>query len=81
MKNKPIWNKKTSRKICKLLNDLAEDHFKEKCKHPKKYLRELPNQDNVHIWNREAKCLKCGAILIGYLGRKEYKEYTKPIKY
>lgn len=69
MKNKPIWNKKTSKKICKLLNDLVEKEFNQECKHPKKYLRELPNQNNVRPENREAKCLKCGAILMGYINR------------
>ena len=69
MKNKSIWNKKTNKKLCKLLNDIAEEEFKKDCKHPKKYLRELPNQENVKLENREVKCLKCGAILIGYLGR------------
>ena len=81
MKNKPIYNRKISKKLCDLLNDLADEHFKQECKHPKKYLRELPGQDNVFLWNREARCLKCGAILVGYLGRKEYKEYTKSVKY
>jgi len=69
MKNKRIYSHRINKKLCNLLNDLAEEHFKEECKHPKKYLRELPNQENVRLENREAKCLKCGAILIGYLGR------------
>lgn len=71
MKNKLIFNRKTNRKFCNLLDKLAEEHFKEKCKHPKKYLRELPGQDNIYLYNREAKCLKCGAILMGYLGRNK----------
>lgn len=71
MKNKLIFNRKTNRKLCNLLDKLAEEHFKEKCKHPKKYLRELPGQDNIYLYNREAKCLKCGAILMGYLGRNK----------
>lgn len=69
MKNKLIYSRKVGKKLCNLLNKLAEEHFKQECKHPKKYLRELPNQENVFPENREAKCLKCGAILIGYLGR------------
>lgn len=81
MKNKPTWNQRTNKKVCNLLNELAEEYFKEKCKHPKRYLQELPNQDDIHLWNREAKCLKCGAVLMGYLGKKEYKEYTKFAKY
>lgn len=71
MKNKPIYNRKINKKLCNLLNDLAEEHFKQECKHPKRYLRELPNQENTRLENREAKCLKCGAILIGYLGRNK----------
>lgn len=69
MKKKLIYSRKVSKKLCNLLNKLAEEHFKQECKHPKKYLRELPGQDNVHLYNREAECLKCGAILMGYLGR------------
>lgn len=69
MKNKPIYTHKVNKKLCNLLNKLAEDHFKQECRHPKKYLQELPNQNNVFLYNREAKCLKCGAILVGYLGR------------
>ncbi|MBA7599679.1 hypothetical protein ES703_06716 [subsurface metagenome] len=71
MKNKPIWNRKINKKLCNLLNEIVEEEFKKDCKHPKKYLRELPGQDNIYLYNREAKCLKCGAILIGYLGRKK----------
>lgn len=74
MKNKPIYNRKINKKLCSLLNKLAEEHFKEGCKHPKKYLRELPNQNNARLENREAKCLKCGAILMGYLGRNRKEE-------
>jgi len=69
MKNKKVFNRRINKKLCNLLNNLAEEHFKQECKHPKKYLQELPDQDNVRLENREAKCLKCGAILIGYLGR------------
>ncbi len=69
MKNKLIFNRRINKKLCSILNEFAEEHFKEECKHPKKYLRELPNQENVFPENREAKCLKCGAILMGYLGR------------
>jgi len=71
MKNELIYNRRINKKLCHLLNDIAEEHFKQECKHPKKYLRELPNQSNVFLENREAKCLKCGAILIGYLGRNK----------
>lgn len=75
MKNKPIYDSKTSKKLCDFLNDIAEEEFKQKfeqrCKHPKKHLRELPNQKNIHLYNREAKCLICGAILMGYLGRNK----------
>ena len=81
MKNKRIYSHGISKKLCNLLNELAKEHFKEKCKHPKKHLRELPGQKDKHLWNREAKCLKCESILIGYLGKKEYKEATKSIKY
>ncbi len=71
MKNKQIYSRKINKKLCNLLNELAEGHFKEECKHPKKYLRELPNQKNVFPENREARCLKCGAVLMGYLGRNK----------
>lgn len=64
-----IFEGKQGKKVITLLNKLAAEHFKRACKHPRKYLRELPNQENVFPENREAKCLKCGAILIGYLGR------------
>jgi len=70
MKNKAIYSRKINKKFCNLLNNIAEEHFKEGCKHPKRYLRELPNQENVFLYNRKAKCLKCGAILMGYLGRE-----------
>lgn len=71
MKKKLIYSRKVSKKLCNLLNELAEEHFKQECKHPKRYLRELPNQENVRLENREAKCLRCGAILMGYLGRNK----------
>lgn len=71
MKNKPIYSRKVNKKLCNLLNKIAEEHFKQECKHPKKYLRELPGQNDIHLYNREAKCLKCGAILMGYLGRNK----------
>jgi len=71
MKKKLIYSRKVSKKLCNLLNKLAEEHFKQECKHPKRYLRELPNQENVRLENREAKCLRCGAILMGYLGRNK----------
>jgi hypothetical protein len=71
MKNKRIYDGETNRKLCDFLNDMAEEEFKQKCTHPKKHLRELPNQKNIHLYNREAKCLICGAILMGYLGRDE----------
>jgi len=64
-----IFEGKQGKKVIALLNKLAAEHFKQRCTHPRKYLRELPNQENVRLENREAKCLKCGAILIGYLGR------------
>jgi hypothetical protein len=64
-----VFNRKANKKLCSLLNELTKEHFKEECKHPKKYLQELPEQDNIHLYNRECKCLKCGAILMGYLGR------------
>ena len=69
MKNKKAFSNSLNKKLCNLLNELAEEHFKEECKHPKKYLRELPNQENVRPENREAKCLKCGAVLVGYINR------------
>ena len=77
MKNKPVYSRKINKNLCNLLNRLAEEHFKEKCKHPKRYLRELPGQNHLHLYNREAKCLKCGAILIGYLGRNKQRRKNK----
>ena len=75
IKNKSIYDKRTNKKLCNLLNNIAEEHFKQRCKHPEKYLKELPEQENKYLWNRKAKCLKCGAILMGYLGKNELKEF------